>query len=77
MIYVLLVQLFVHFARLDFCPFSLPLGVRAWLRLVIVELTGLLYTCSQKDGVQEIQQSNNRKSQDSVVRVQAILIVSN
>ena len=25
---------FVYFARVNFCPFSLPLGVRDWLRLV-------------------------------------------
>ena len=32
---------FVYFARVNLCPFSLPLGVRDWLRLVIVALPGL------------------------------------
>ena len=35
---VLFVLLFVYFARVNFCPFSLPLGVRDWLRFVIVAL---------------------------------------
>ena len=30
--------LFVYFALVNFCPFSLPLGVRGWLRLLIVVL---------------------------------------
>ena len=30
-IYVLLMHLFVCFARVGFCPFSLPLGVRGLL----------------------------------------------
>ena len=38
---MLFVYLFVYFARVGFCPFSLPLGVRDWLRLVIVALPGL------------------------------------
>ena len=37
-LYVLSVQLFVYFARVNFCHFSLPLGVRGWLWLVIVAL---------------------------------------
>ena len=32
---------FVFFARINFCPFSLPLGVRGWLRLLIVAVPGL------------------------------------
>ena len=36
MVYVLFVHLFVYFARVDFDPFSLPLGVGGWMRLVIV-----------------------------------------
>ena len=35
---MLLVHLFVYFARIDLCPFSLPLGVRDWPRLVTVAL---------------------------------------
>ena len=35
---MLLVLLFVYFARVKFCPFSLPLGVRGWLRLVALSL---------------------------------------
>ena len=31
LVYVLLVDLFVYFAHINFCPFSLPLGVRDWL----------------------------------------------
>ena len=42
-VYVLLVHLFVYFARVNFYPFSLPLGVRGWLRLVVVALPGLFY----------------------------------
>ena len=34
---------FVYFARVNFYNFSLPLGVRGWLRLVIVALPGLFY----------------------------------
>ena len=33
LVYVLLVHLFVYFARVNFCPFSLPLGVGGWLQL--------------------------------------------
>ena len=33
----------VYFAHVNFCPFALPLGVRGWLRLVIVTLPGLFY----------------------------------
>ena len=40
---VLLVYLFVYFACVNFSHFSLPLGVREWLRLVIVAFTGLFY----------------------------------
>ena len=42
LVYVLLVRLFVCFARVDFCLF-LPLGVRDWLRLLIVALHGSFY----------------------------------
>ena len=38
-----LVHFFVYFARVDFCHFSIPLGVRGWLRLVTVALPGLFY----------------------------------
>ena len=41
--YIVLVHLFVYFARVNFCPFSLPLGVEVWLRFVIVALPGLFY----------------------------------
>ena len=34
LVFVFLVHLFVYVARVDTCPFSLPLGVRGWLRLV-------------------------------------------
>ena len=34
---------FVYFARVSFCPFSLPLSVGGWLRFVIVALPGLFY----------------------------------
>ena len=40
---MLLVHLFVYFGRVDLFPFSLPLGVRGWLRLVVVALPGLFY----------------------------------
>ena len=40
---VLLVHLFVEFARVNVCLFSLSLGVRGWLQLVIVALPGLFY----------------------------------
>ena len=33
----------VHFARVNFCPFSLTLGVRFWLRLLMMALPGLFY----------------------------------
>ena len=36
LVYVLLVHLFIYFVNVNFCPFSLPLGVRDWLPLVIV-----------------------------------------
>ena len=41
--YVLLVHLFVYFARIDVCPTSLPLGVAGWLRLMIVAFPGLFH----------------------------------
>ena len=34
---------FVCFACVDLCLFPLPLGVRNWLRLVIVALPGLFF----------------------------------
>ena len=37
----ILVYLFVYLACATFCHFSLPLGVRGWLWLVIVALPGL------------------------------------
>ena len=40
-VYVLLMHLFVYFARANFCPFFLHLGVG--LRLVIVALPGLFF----------------------------------
>ena len=40
---MLLVQLFVYFARVNFCPWSLSLSVRDWLRLVTVTLPGIFY----------------------------------
>ena len=40
---MLLVHLFVCFARICFCPFSLPLGVEGWLRFVIVANPGHFY----------------------------------
>ena len=36
--------LFVCFARVVFCPFSLPLSVGGWLRFAIVALTGLFFS---------------------------------
>ena len=41
---VKILQSFVYFARVRFCPFSLPLGVRALLRLLIMALPGLFYS---------------------------------
>ena len=43
LIYMLLVHLFVRFALANFCPFSLPLGDRGWLRFVIVAIPGRFY----------------------------------
>ena len=43
LVFVLLVHLFVCFARVCFCPFSLPLGVEVWLRFVIVAYPGPFY----------------------------------
>ena len=40
---MLLVHLFVRFARVCFCRFSLPFGVDGWLRFVIVAYPGPLY----------------------------------
>ena len=34
---------FAYFARVDFCPSSLPLGVGGWMLLVIAALPGLFY----------------------------------
>ena len=39
LVYVLLVHLFVYFARATFCPFSLPLDVRGGRWLLIVALS--------------------------------------
>ena len=36
-----LVHLFVCFARVNLCPFPVPLGARDWLRLLTVTLPGL------------------------------------
>ena len=43
LVYVFFVHVFVCFARIHFCTFSLLLGVRNWLRLVIVAPPGLFY----------------------------------
>ena len=36
-------RVIVCFARVKFCPFSLPLGIGGWLRLVPVTLPGLFF----------------------------------
>ena len=43
LVFVLLVHLFVCFAPVCFCPFSLPLGVGGLLRFVIVAYPGPFY----------------------------------
>ena len=43
---MLLVHLFVCFARVYFGPFSLPLGVEGWLRFAIVAYLDLSFTCN-------------------------------
>ena len=43
LVFVLLIHLFVCFARVCFCPFSLPFGVEGWLRFVIVAYPGSFY----------------------------------
>ena len=43
LVYVLLVLLVAYFARIKFCPFSLPLCVVCCLGLVFVALTGIFY----------------------------------
>ena len=44
--------MFAYFACFDFCPFSLPLGVGVWIRIVAVSLPGhyllRLSCCSRK-----------------------------
>ena len=40
---MLLVPLLVCFARVCVCPFSLPVGVEGWLRLLIVAYPGPFY----------------------------------
>ena len=42
---MLLVHLFVCFARVYFCPLSLPLGVGSGLRFVIVDTLDLSINC--------------------------------
>ena len=43
MVYLLLVHVFDYFTRVNVCHFSLPLGVRGWMRLAIVALPERLY----------------------------------
>ena len=43
LVYVVFAHLFVYFARINFCPFSLPLGVRDSLLFVNVALPGHFY----------------------------------
>ena len=38
---MLIVHLFVSYAHVDLCIFSLPPGVRGWQRLLLVALPGL------------------------------------
>ena len=38
LVYAFFVHLFVYFARVNFCPFSLPVDVRDWLQFVICNL---------------------------------------
>ena len=40
---MLLMHLFICFARVYLCPYSLPLGVEGWLRFVIVAYPGPFY----------------------------------
>ena len=42
LVYILLIHVFVYFACVTLCLFSLPLGVMDWLQFVIVALPGLL-----------------------------------
>ena len=51
LVYVLLVNLFVYFACVGSCPFSFPLGVRGWLRLMIVALRVLFINTHVKPGI--------------------------
>ena len=43
LVHVLFVHVFVYFARVNFCTFSLPLGVRECLRVVIVAHPCIFY----------------------------------
>ena len=43
MVYVLFVHLFVYSARVGFCPFFLPFGVRDWFWFVIVAFPERFY----------------------------------
>ena len=40
---MLLIHLFVCYARVYFCPFSPPLGVEGWLQFGSVAYPGLFY----------------------------------
>ena len=48
MVCVGFVHLFVYFACVNFCPFSLPLSGRDWLRFVTVAFPGLFYYVSRR-----------------------------
>ena len=47
LVYMFLVHLFVYFACVNVCPFSLPLGGQGWLRLLIVALPGFPSTLNR------------------------------
>ena len=56
---MLLVHLLLCFARVWFCPFSLPFGVGCWLRFVIVKLPGpfcyfLCFHCDASVGLGDV-----------------------
>ena len=66
---MLLVHLFVCFLRVSLCHFSLLLGVRGWLRFVIVALPGFSIILFLQDTRQNNIQGNkdtNRKKHTTV-----------
>ena len=67
---------FVYFARANFCPFSLPLCVEGWLRIVLVVLPGLfLLTVWSPSSHRLTRGSTDKKFNEPAHEIMALVVL--